>query len=255
MRIAALLAVAGLLVLVVGCGEEDPTGPGPTIPAPTNLALGVAGTDSLSIQLSWTAPVVTGPADLDGFIVYFKAAVIGSTLTTVTHFDHTPTSLGMYSVKAYKEDDKSEAIEKSTALQTATNQGPVYWLGSANESGYGWDTNGSGTIYSVIGANKAFIDLILDSVPDLVSPETAIDPTWHTTGIAYNVSWTYSGMTEAPQSGYINFQSIVLDGVYVLYLETGHHLKMQVTTYDTGTDPYIRFQYGFQTVAGFRRLG
>ncbi|MFQ5906685.1 MAG: hypothetical protein ACE5JA_08935 [bacterium] len=87
------------------------------------------------------------------------------------------------------------------------------------------------------------------------SPADTFGGTWHSTGLAYNVSWTYAGVTVAPQSGYLNFQTPVVNGVYVLWLAaSGHYVKLEVTEHDT-VNHSIRFKFGFQTVGGFRRLG
>jgi len=255
MRIAALLAVVGLLVLIVGCGEDEPTGPGPTVSAPTNLTITVVPADSLSVQLSWTAPVVAGPADIDGYIVSFKGNVV-DTVTTTT-FQHTPTSLGTYSVKAYKGDDESSAIEASTALHEETGEGPIYWMQDpdpGHPSCFGWDNTGNGSTYPWDSQYIDNIDLVLDADEDLRSPSDTFGGLWHTTGIAYDGGWTYATMTVAPLSGYFTFQNIFDGGVYVLYLETGNHLKLEITSYNPGTHSII-FKFGYQTVAGFRRLG
>ena len=61
-------------------------------------------------------------------------------------------------------------------------------------------------------------------------------------------------MTVAPQSGYTSSQNAVVQGVYVLYLESGHYLKLEITDYDPMMHS-IRFKYGFQKIPGFRRLG
>ena len=252
MRIAALLAVAGLLVLVVGCGEEDPTGPGPTIPAPTNLTVQVGGTDT-SIRLNWTAP--TTAQDIDGYIISLAGNVL-DTLTATT-YQHTPTSLGTYSVKSYKGSDHSGAIQVSTALHEETNEGPIYYLldpDTLHPSGYGWESDGNGSPYSANTGNINVIDLILDADTDLRSPSDIFGGAWHTTGIAYDGSWLYDDMTLPPASGYFTFQNVVLNGVYVLYLETDNYLKLEITEYDAGTHS-ITFKFGYQTVVGFRRLG
>jgi hypothetical protein len=252
MRIAALLSALALVMLIVGCGDDEPTGPGPTVSAPTNLDVQVAGADSLSIRLTWTAPSQT----VDGYIVTIPGGSVDT--TTNTYYEHTPTSLGAYSVKAYLGGNSSSTLDTTTALHSETNEGPIYWLQDpdpGHPSGYGWDASGNGATYSASSANRDYIDLILDADEDLRSPADTFGSSWHTTGIAYNASWTYSGMTVAPLSGYLTWQSPVVNGVYVLWLEAGgQYLKLEITEHNTSTHS-IRFNFGFQRIAGFRRLG
>ena len=252
MRIAALLAVAGLLVLVVGCGEEDPTGPGPTIPAPTNLTVQVGGTDT-SIRLNWTAP--TTAQDIDGYIISLAGNVLDT--VTATTYEHIPTSLGTYSVKSYKGSDHSSAIQVSTALHEETNEGPMYWLGDSDPlhpSGYGWEADGNGSLYSANPGNINYIDMVLDIDIALRSPADTFGGAWHDTGFRSEVNWTYENMVLAPDGGYIVKEPAGINYVYVLLLESGNYLKLQVLTYD-GTAGSITFKFGYQTVVGFRRLG
>lgn len=249
MRIVALLAALAMVLLIVGCGEDEPTGPGPTVPSPTNLTIEVAGSDSLSVRLSWDAPADS----VDGYIISFAGNVIDTTVNT--YYQDTPSALGTYSVRSYQGSSSSSAVEISTALHEEAGEGPIYYLPSSNPSGYGWDSSGNGTVYSAVSGNKDLIDLILDADDDLRSPSDTFGVDWHTTGIAYNVAWTYSGMTIAPNSGYLTWQSPVVNGVYVLFLTgTGNYLKLQVTSYDS-VNHSITFNFGFQAVAGFRRLG
>jgi len=252
MRIVALLSALALVMLIVGCGEDEPTGPGPTVAAPTSLNIQVAGADSLSIRLTWTASTST----VDGYIVTGPGALVDT--TTNTYYEHTPTLLGAYSVKAYVGSSSSATVDTTTALHSETNEGPIYWLQDpdpGHPSGYGWDATGNGATYSAQNAYRDYIDLLLDADEDLRSPADTFGSLWHTTGIAYNASWTYSGMTVAPLSGYLNWQSPVVNGVYVLWLEgAAQYLKLEITEHNASTHS-IRFDFGFQRVAGFRRLG
>lgn len=255
MRIVTPLAIVGLVLLIAGCGEEEPTGPGPTVSAPTDLTITVVPADSLSVQLSWTAPVVAGPADIDGYIVSFAGNVLDT--VTTTFFQHTPTSLGTYSVKAYKGSDESSAIQKSTALHEETGEGPIFYMDDQDPdhpSGYGWDASGNGQTYSVADpANSQFVDLILDEFDNLRSPLDRKGAGWHLTHILVTDS-TYANMKVAPTGPYYNLRPAQEGDVYVLQIQSGHYLKLEITTWDAGAHS-MRFSFGFQTVAGFRRLG
>ena len=252
MRIVALLSTLALVLMIVGCGEDEPTGPGPTVSPPTSLTIQVAGTDSLSIRLTWVAPTQT----VDGYIVTLPGG--GVDTTTNEFYEHTPSSLGSYTVKAYVGSDASATVDTTTVLHSETNEGPIYWLQDpdpGHPSGYGWDLTGNGATYSANSSNRDLIDLILDADEDLRSPADTFGSLWHTTGIAYNAAWTYAGMTVAPASGYLTWQSPVVNGVYVLWLaNSAQYLKLEITEHDAGTHS-IRFNFGFQRVTGFRRLG
>jgi hypothetical protein len=248
MRLVALLSVLALVLLIVGCGEDEPTGPG-TVAAPTNLTIEVAGSDSLSVRLSWSASSGT----VDGYIISFAGNVIDT--TTDLFYQDTPTALGTYSVKAYQGTSSSSAVEISTALHEEAGEGPVYYLPSSNPSGYGWDNVGNGTVYSAVNANRDLIDFVVDIFDDLRSPSDTFGSLWHTTGIAHDVAWTYSGMTVAPLSGYLTAQTPMTGGVYVLWLSAvNRYVKLEITEYNSGSH-YITFRFGFQAIAGFRRLG
>lgn len=227
------------------------TGPSPQVPPPTNLQMQAVGSDSLSLRLFWDPP----GEPVDGFIVSFMGSVLDTVATS--DYSHVPASLGTYSVKAYRGAYTSTAIETTSTLHEEVGEGPVYWLvdpDPAHPSGYGWDADGTGSTYSVQPMNKDHIDLVLDAVEDLRSPADTFGGDWHLTGIAYDGSWTYSSMTVAPQSGYSVSQNAILQGVYVLYLESGHYLKLEITDYDPMMHS-MKFRYGFQRIPGFRRLG
>src|SRR3990172_7874197 len=89
----AVLSCLLFLGFLVGCGGDDPT------PPATGLTISVAGSDSLSIQLNWTAAASVLSA-VDGYKVYFNAAEIAD-VSTASYTHTNPASLGNYYVKAY----------------------------------------------------------------------------------------------------------------------------------------------------------
>ncbi len=254
-KLLTFLGIFSLAVFFFGC-EEEPTDPD-TLAPPTNLTLAVAGSDSLSLKLSWDASTDT----VDGYLVYFEGDVIDTVAATksLTYTD-TPTALGEYKIKAYKGSKLSDPVTESSELEEDTNQGEVYWTGDTNPdhpSGYGWVSDGTGKAYSLTSGkgwtNTDKVDFVLDyydkkSTLMIRSPDdynTAFD---HTTGVAHNISWTYD-IAEAPV-GYGNYEDVVDGGTYVLWVHGKYYVKMKVTA--TATD--ITFKYGFQKIAGFRRL-
>lgn len=220
-------------------------------PPPRNLRVKAAGADSLSLVLSWDPPGQM----VDGYIVYFMGDVL-DTVDTNCYVD-TPTALGSYSVRAYRKPNVSAAVGTTSALHEQTGQGPIYWMEDLDPShpgGYGWDSTGTGTVYRVTSTNRHYIDFVLDASDDLRSPADTFGIGWHSTGIAYDSSWTYASLTVAPASGYLGEQAAVLNGVYALRIESGYYLKLQITTYDVLNHSII-FKFAFQRISGFRRLG
>jgi hypothetical protein len=220
-------------------------------PSPRNLRMEAAGADSLSLRLSWDPPGQI----VDGYIVFF----LGNVLDTVdtNYYEHRPATLGPYLVKAYRRPNVSAAVETTSALYEQANQGPLYWMQDpdpAHRSGYGWDSTGSGTVYLVTTSNRFYIDFVLDASEDLRSPADSFGMLWHSTRIAYDSSWTYAGLTSTPDSGYGPEQRAILNGVYALNIESGYYLKLEITAYDVSSHSII-FRYGFQRIAGFRRVG
>ena len=257
-KLLTFLGIFSLAVFFFGC-EEEPTDLD-TLAPPTNLALAVAGSDSLSLELSWDASTDT----VDGYLVYFEGDVI-DTVTAITYTD-TPTALGEYKIKAYKGSKLSDPVTESSELVEDINQGEVYWTGDsdpAHPSGYGWASDGTGSTYCLTTGkgwtNTDKVDFVLDyydkkstliifNPHDSGSGDGFNSAFNHTTGVAHDISWTYD-IAEAPV-GYGNFKDVVDGGTYVLWVHGKYYVKMTVTA--TATD--ITFKYGFQKIAGFRRL-
>lgn len=250
------LLLLGLFLIALfsffGC-EKKPTEP-VVVGAPENFTIVVAGTDSLSLKLSWE----TSPTSVDGYIIYFENSPIET--TAALSYTYKPNSLGDYKVTAYKgTTESSPSNTVSTKLVSAINQGPVYWTNDPDPnhpSGYGWSADGSGACYAIAPPqypNKDKIDFIVDGYFDLRNPADLYDPTWHTTGIAYSDQWTYDNLAEAPATGYMNFQDVVAQGTYILWVHGKYYVKLGITGVDEGVHS-ITFKYGFQKIQGFRRL-
>jgi hypothetical protein len=252
MKKLALLGVIVLAIfLVQGCSKEDDI---VVIASPTGLTIVVAGADSLSIHLDWTASTT---ADIDGYVIYFNGTVEDT--TTNTSITMIPNELGEYYIRAYKDSDYSDPSNTvTTELVESSNQGPLYDFdapSAVGPSGYGWLADGSGSEYSMITANQESVDVYVDSDFDLASPSRE-GSGWKVTPIAFDIGWDYDNLDVAPITGYVDWEDIVDGGTYVLYVNDTYYVKIEITEVGTsqGFD-YIRFRYGFQSVAGFRRMG
>jgi hypothetical protein len=241
---------AFLLFASQGCKSTEVV----VIENPTGLTIIVAGADSLSITLSWTESPTD---DIDGYVIYLDGAIEDT--TTNESITLTPTSLGEYYVRAYKGSDFSDPSNAvSTEIVESTNQGPIFDLdapSSVGPSGYGWMDDGSGNEYAVVAANQESVDVYIDEDFDIASP-SRIGGGWNVTPIAFDIAWDYDTFTEAPNTGYVDWEDIVDGGTYVLYVDDAYYVKIEITEVGNaqGFD-YIEFRYGFQPIAGYRRLG
>lgn len=252
-KILGILLCVGMVFGFYGCKDnpEDPD----TVAAPTSLTIVVAGNDSLSIKLSWTAST----DDVNGYIVYCNDAVVDSVDSTTCDYTYTPTALGDYEVTAYIGGTESNAATASTKLVEALNEGPVYIVPSAGgPSGYGWGSDGSGAEYSLGTAgnrqNTTKVDFVFDTDSTITDPNTFDAAFTHATGVAYNAAWGYTTLAQAPITGYTTFEKIVNGGTFVLWVQGKYYVKMETTTGTIGGDLTMTFKYGIQTVAGFRGL-
>lgn len=252
------------VILIIGCELE----PEEALQAPSNLQIEVAGTDNLSIKLTWDASPTT---DIDGYVIRLNDVALDR--VTGTQFTHSnPTELGVYRVRAYRGDNESDAIQVSTELVIRENQGPIWWFDAPSDTGhsaYGWDENGIGDTYSFLGANKAYIDFYMDSVSvgkgtdKIISPDSypgwsdAHETRFHTTGNTGEAGFTNTKIAPAFGVGqYYNYAELTETGrVYILYLENGHYTKLLVTSRKIEGHHNFTFKYGFQPVAGFGRVG
>ncbi len=255
-KLLPFLGVLSLAVFFIGCEEEEPTEPTKLAP-PTNLTIAVAGADSLSLTLTWDASADT----VDGYLVYFEDDVIDTvTATKSLTYTDTPTSLGDYKVTAYKGNKESDPTSKvSSQLVEVINQGPVYIVPSPlGPSGYGWASDGTGSTYSLGTVdnrqNTDKVDFVFDSDTTLTNPHTFDADFEHVTGIAYNDTWTYDNLTEAPSSGFMAFKDVVDGGTYILWIHGKYYVKIKITVGTESGWPKTTFKYGFQKIAGFRRL-
>jgi hypothetical protein len=255
-RSLAVLSIVMILSFLVGCGDDDPVGPG--LQPPTDVTISVAAADSLSIQLSWTAVTTTVTAAADGYFIYFEGAKIDS--TTTTSYTHTnPTLLGDYQVSSYQGNDESSGKSNTVSTNVVNNDtspDSIFEFGSSNQSGYGWMDDGMGVVYSAISANQDSIDIMMDAGFRIRSPEDSL-PGWNVTGIWAAPGDIYDTLSVAPSTGYANFQDPVQNLTYVLWIRQGvFYAKIHaITVGGTAPNRYVKFKYTIQPVKGFRKLG
>jgi len=244
-RLTLLLVIASLLI-VVGCSEEGVEAINP----PSNLEIVEA--DGLEITIGWDESTT---ADIDGYIVYLGTNAI-DTVGTVAVTNITPLALGTITLKAYKGDNTSDASNGvTTTVVTASNQTIYAYNITAQPSGYGWDENGTGTVYNFTQQDSLVIDIYLDEELDLASPHTWTPPKWNTTQIQ-RVS---SDVAVAPTSGYWNAAHAYEDSIYVVKLPSHgpgndeQYLKLKLTNVNT-TDSLVTFEYTFQPLEKYLRF-
>jgi hypothetical protein len=260
-RLLPLLGIS-LLAIFFGCEkEENPVEPTQLAP-PTNLTIEVAGADSLSLTLSWTASTDS----VKGYIIGFKGETIDSTGADTLTYTHTPSSLGEYTVRAYKGNTKSEPISELTTLVEADDQGPVWWFAAPSDtgsSGYGWGEDGTGTCHNFRNENKPYIDFYMDTVEVVKGSDKMISPDAYPGWSDAHETWfymhtaSYDNIDRAPHPdsvNYYNYAEIALNGTYILELQSGNYLKMEVTHRKIEGHHNFVFKYGFQKIPGFRRL-
>jgi hypothetical protein len=240
-RLTLLLVIASLLI-VVGCSEEVEA-----INPPSNLEIVEA--DGLEITIGWDESTT---ADIDGYIVYLGTNAI-DTVGTVAVTNITPLTLGTITLKAYKGDNTSDASNGvMTTVVTASNQTIYDYDITAQPSGYGWDENGTGTVYNFTQQDSLVIDIYLDKDFYLASPSTYTK---------YNTSYIQrasSDVAVAPATGYGNAEYPYEDSIYVVKLPSHgpgndeQYLKLKLT--NVITDSLVTFEYTFQPLEKYLRF-
>ncbi|MCK4352088.1 hypothetical protein KAW65_01640 [candidate division WOR-3 bacterium] len=262
------LAFLGIFILIIGfCGCKETFNPEEPTPlaSPTNLGIVVAGSDSLSLKLTWTA----SSDEVDGYYIYFDGAVLDT--TTATTYTDTATSLGDYKVSAYKGTKESAPtdIMSTKLVETVNPVGPVWWMAAPTDtgpSGYGWADNGTGNTYSMADSTaataKAMVDFYMDSVglvkgtDKIISPDNLYGNGWNATCFYDFGGNVYDTVSVVPGWGcWMNYAEITaLNSTYALFVKDKYFLKIKITERQSSGHHYIKFLYGFQPIAGFRRL-
>lgn len=244
MKKIALILILPIIFMVVGCGEDAAE----VIDAPGSLAIESAS--GLDITFNW---VESETGDIDGYIFYLDNSAFDTIKTKVNNGTVTPTGLGDITIKAYKEEETSDASNAvSTSLYPETDL-TIYDFDVANKpSGIGWDEEGVSTIYNFTTANEAMIDLYLDKAFDLASPDTYSK--WNTC----KIQMVSSDIEEAPASDYLGGAPPYADSTYVVKLPghgtDGGDQYLKLTVNSVNTDTSVTFDYSFQKIEGYTRL-
>ena len=266
-RFIPIMFVPIVFILLGGSCESEPE---EALQPASNLQIEVTGNDSLSIKLKWDA---SPTSNIDGYVIRLNDVSLDN-VTNIEYTHNNPTELGIYRVRAFRDDEESSAIQASTGLITATNQGPVWEFNApvGYPSGFGWDEDGGGNTYSMVLTAKDSIDLWMGEVEPwkgvyaIVSPDAYPSSNWedaHSTWFYVPGATNIDAVKIAPLQGggeYDNYSELITNQVCVLLLQSGNFIKLKVTERDfadiQGTDYlYFKFEYKFQPVAGFRRLG
>lgn len=261
------------LLVLVRCGDDAEMGP------PTNFAI-VAGSDGITVVLSWDAPTDGEP---DNYIVYFQA--VGTTgyegidTSTTTTFTHDPSDeTGTYYVAAvYGEEE--EITSTLTTIPENTAAVTVYELEASGNAGYGWAISDdfSGGTYSMAEAtNAALVDFYVTNFIDdpaggpwplnyhIASPnEATTDPGG---GFVPQANWRQSWFSNAitdPQAAlptysattYFNWTEIDTDPFYVAaYLDDEGYYALVRFSGANATDGSIQAETWIQTVPGLQLI-
>lgn len=150
-KVVKKLLISGLIlgmIVLSGCaGDDDPAGPGDTLPTVQDLAIGNASAGR-NIVLLWSEV-----QNVDGYKVYFRETS-GGTWTEVgetsnTTFTHEATVAGFYSVRAYKGSNHSENYSSSvnTVPNIITTTYRIYdrWSPAHKHSGFIFGENSGQT--------------------------------------------------------------------------------------------------------------
>jgi len=268
---SVLLAIITAIGLIIGGGSCNNDNPTSSVEAPANVTVSAAanGTD---LVVAWDASPTEGTTDgITGYYVYFKG---GSTpVATVASGTHTATvtttGVGLVEVSAYR--DTMESSKASFTIAPYTGSLVIYGASiSGQNSGWGWNTNGGGSSYSLIEANKEDINFWFDDASifstgyELYGCDV-LGPSPHNWSSPFNdfaivTGPNYDTMTQAPATGSYDSYTEMVDGqayyVYIKYIGSSdnYFLKMKVTSYNSTTQE-LHIDYTYQKVKNLRRLG
>jgi len=246
-KILVLVTLIAVAVFFFNGCDEDPASP---IEAPRNLNV-IAKTDGITLTVSWAKSLTEDEEDgIDGYVIEFDGVEIDDVASGTLEFDYEPTSLGTFSVFAYRDEDESDKVSVSTTLAEHQDITLASWTGT-DPSSIGWTrSSGMYTLYSTIGANAPDIDLVYDSRDlTLNSGDVIFDA-----GDNPNATWIAlddgSGIVPA-EGNYQNFREMVVGQAYVLWLNDDYYVQFEVTNI-TGED--IMVNCGFQLLEGYTRI-
>lgn len=258
-RIGLGVALLGSLLLVVGCGDKNPTGP-ENAPAVTYTVIN----NGMGLRLVWIAL-----SDADGYNIYINGTK-ATNITAVTYDVTTPAKT--VAVCGYKGDEEGPSWTLDLALAT-TSSITVYGISDANpahESGFGFNSSGDAVPYALSNtSNWPNVDFYLNDVTSghmqlWNSGDSAGGPRMNTKG---NASVEMAGTTDfdavdtAAATGNYSTQSdlTTINAVYSIWIDltnngydvTDHFGKLKVLSISGAT---VGLKIGYQKIAGLRWL-
>lgn len=266
-KLTALLGIMSLALLVLtGCdgGEQG---------APTNFTL-TAGTDGITVELSWDAPEEGEP---DEYIVYFADAA--ETTITETSYTHDPDGeTGDYYVAAvWGEEEYDSDILTTTPVHSSDVT--IYELEASGNAGYGWDISDDfdGSTYSMAEAtNASLVDFYVTNFTDdpaggpwptpynIASPDEAPnDPggsfvpqaSWRQNWFSDPITDPQAPLPEYTSTYYFNYTEIDVDPIYIAaYLHDEDYYALVKFTGENATDGSIQVETWIQSVPGLRLI-
>jgi len=265
-RLFALTIVSLFLLVLVGCDGEV------TLTAPENVTI-AAGTNGLDVVLDWDE--VTD--EIDGYIVYFETAAIG-TVTTAGYTDASPTETGDFYITAYLGEDESDPSTTVTTTPVNTPAVTIYELEADGNAGYGWNLAGDmkGSTYSMTdGSNDVLVDFYVTNFIDdpvggpwplnynIASPtEGPNDPagvvptgSWRTTWFTDPITDPQAPLPAYSSTTYFNFTEIDVDPIYMgFYLDSEGYFGLVTFSGANAGAGSIQVETWIQPVAGLRLI-
>ncbi len=239
-RLTGVLVVVIGIAFMIGCPS-----PITELEPPSNLTV-TADNTGIRVQLHWDA---SPTADIDGYIVYFKAlgakgeyVAIDTLAATETEYETDPQgTAGYYYVTAYKGDTESDPSNEVSTVPAHTDAATVYELNGAGGSGYGWDrTNGAGSVYPMSQASSASsVDFYITNFaagysvipyyiasPDVSQqcPDSTIVPSasWRVNGI--KLVTVQEANSVLPAAGnYVSYEELIGDSYYGVHTEDDYY--------------------------------
>ncbi len=200
--------IAGLGIMVIGAVFAL-SGCTPTSPVDTPSVSWSIGNDQASITFTWDAI-----QDADGYIVKYngKADTIESTSYTIQE----PTA--EVEIVAYAGDNESDPWTASFAAVETQN---LDWYTRADTdpthpSGLGFNNDGSVVTISYANGNHNDIDFVADNDNSITAIQALDNSVAKNNGVAYNSSYDYNSMNEAPATGYTTYEPVVENGTFAL---------------------------------------
>ncbi len=247
-----IVVLVGLSLLWIGCEEE----PSESLEAPTNLRVTSVEPDGTTLNLAWTA---SQTSDVDGYYVYFDDSLITELSSTATSYQLPTDRLGEIGVSAFRggEESAKAILNTEDELVYGNSGGPIYWENDetpGHYSGFGWDEDGTGAIYSLVSEYKPYIDIYVDSDFDLGSPTNISG--WedaHSTGFCWDFTSASSldDVTNVAGADFSHTYADIYEGaIYVLELQSGNYVKIKVVGVNE-TDHSIQLEYYFMAIPDY----